>query len=393
MKFSYLLLMYLGPVLVLEAQQDFILIGKSDSVYSSILDENRKFWIHVPYLEDRELYEQQKFPVIFLLDGEADNFAYTKSLIDHLSLNNTVCPQMIVVGIQNTNRLRDFTPTHVEVQPGSGGGDKFISFLKEELLPFIDSTYPTAPYRMLVGHSLSGLGVMNAFINHRDLFNSYLAIDPSLWWDNQLVLKQTKDSLNAENKSEVSFYLAIANSMEKEIQIDEVFSDTTYSSLLIRSNLKLVEYLTQKAEKTYLNVNWKYYPDDDHMSVVPIAIYDGLRQNFKNYDLKLKESYFYDPSFDIASLLQLQYTNASLLMGYTIKPPGDVVNGLANFMMILNQFEKAESLFKLNVTNYPKTGKVYQDLGNYYLSIDKKELADESFSKATSSKINSSISK
>ena len=96
----------------------------------------------------------------------------------------------------------------------SGGGEKFISFIERELMPHVDSLYPTAPYRMLIGHSLGGLTVMNTLIHHTNLFKSYVAIDPAMSWDNQKLLKETKKALANNTYSGISLFLGIANTMK-----------------------------------------------------------------------------------------------------------------------------------------------------------------------------------
>jgi predicted alpha/beta superfamily hydrolase len=104
---------------------------------------------------------------------------------------------MIVIGITNTNRDRDLKPTIKNLKgnpnPDSGGGDNFMNFIEKELIPHIDSIYPTAPYRIFSGHSLGGLTVINTFLNNTQLFNAYIAIDPSLWWNNQALVKQAQE--------------------------------------------------------------------------------------------------------------------------------------------------------------------------------------------------------
>lgn len=352
------------------AQTTTITIGKTDSINSHILNEKRKVWIHVPYLEERELYEKQKYPVVYLLDGEAGNFAFLKTLIEQLSLTNgnTIFPQMIIVGVQNTDRFRDFTPSHHKSHPSSGGGEQFISFLEKELIPHIDSLYPTAPYRILIGHSLGGLTVMHTLINHKGLFTAYVAIDPSMWWDSQKLLKQTEKALKSNLFSGKSLFLGIANSsMETEMDIKRAQKDTTQSTLLIRSNLSLAKYLEEN-KKDNFDISWKYYSEEDHMSVPVIAKYDALRFIFKNYNLILKENYFFDSTVKLDSLLTQQYTGASELLGYTVKPPGDIVNGLGSYMTMLNRFGMAENLLKMNATNYPNSYKVYEALGDFYLA-------------------------
>ncbi|QJD94769.1 alpha/beta hydrolase [Mucilaginibacter robiniae] len=106
---------------------------------------------------------------------------------------------MIVVAITNTDRTRDLTPTNSLTEPGgkhneefknSGGGEQFISFIEKELMPHVDSLYPTALYKVLIGHSFGALTVVKVLINHTKLFNAYVAIDPSMWWDQQKLLQQ-----------------------------------------------------------------------------------------------------------------------------------------------------------------------------------------------------------
>ena len=151
------------------------------------------------------LFKSQRYPVVYLLDGDA-HFYSVAGMIHQLSEvnGNTLFPEMIVVGIPNTDRMRDLTPTHSPTGytgdstgvGSSGGGEIFMSFIEKELIPYIDSLYPTAPYKVFIGHSLGGLTVINALLHHTRLFNSYIAIDPSMWWQNQLLLKQSGNILD-----------------------------------------------------------------------------------------------------------------------------------------------------------------------------------------------------
>lgn len=181
-----------------------IVIGHIDTVQSKTLNESRQIWIYTPESNDSSLSAKQRYPVVYLLDG-SEHFVSFVGILKHLSYL-MICPQMIVVGITNTDRNRDLTPTRdSSYYSKSGGGEHFISFIEKELMPYVDSKYPTEPFKMLIGHSLGGLTVMNTLINHTDLFNAYIAIDPSMWWDNQKLLKQAKTVL-AERKFEEKSY-------------------------------------------------------------------------------------------------------------------------------------------------------------------------------------------
>lgn len=168
-------------------------------------------------MPDGAVNSKRRLPVVYVLDGDG-HFSSVVGMIQQLSTGgNNNCPKMIVVGITNTDRTRDLTPTHIDADPPfmdstfsktSGGGENFIAFMEKELMPHIEANYPTAPYKMLIGHSFGGLAVMQTFTHHTHLFNAYICIDPSMWWDKQTLLKQTEKAL-AEKKFEgKSLYLA-----------------------------------------------------------------------------------------------------------------------------------------------------------------------------------------
>ena len=102
---------------------------------------------------------------------------------------------MIIVAIVNVDRNRDYTPTYAPKQKGglefptSGKADKFLEFLKSELFPYVESNYRTQPYRIITGWSLGGLFTVFTYLEHPEYFSAYLAISPSLWWDNESMLK------------------------------------------------------------------------------------------------------------------------------------------------------------------------------------------------------------
>ncbi|WP_324676968.1 alpha/beta hydrolase [Hymenobacter sp. GOD-10R] len=258
-------------------------LGKTHSIQSNILKENRKFYIHLPTGASGKGAAKKRYPVVYLFDADAQ-FAAATSMIQYLSTNyNTLCPEMIVVGILHPDRRKDLTPTYVADPPfwapGSskttGGGKPFISFIEKELMPYIDQHYPTQPYKILIGHSLGGLTAMQIFVHHTNLFNSYVCIDPSMWWDNQTLLKETKLALEKRNFQGTALYLGIANTADKSMDIDKVLADTTDDTIHMRNALKLQSYF-ENNKQNGLKYQGKYYKDDSHMSVPFITEYDAL---------------------------------------------------------------------------------------------------------------------
>jgi len=368
-----------------------IILGNIDSIQSKILNEQRKIWVYVPDEDQSGTYAKQKYPVVYLLDGDAHFYSVVGMIQQLSSVNgNTICPKMIVVGIPNTDRTRDLTPTHVDADPPymdsassktSGGGEHFISFIEKELMPHIDSLYPTAPYRMLIGHSFGGLTAMNTFIHHTKLFNSYVVIDPSMWWDGLKLLKEAKQDLAAKKYDGVSLFLGIANTMDDGMDTMKVKKDTSSNSKHIRSILALSNYLSSNKQNG-LKFKYKYYNDDNHGSVPLITEYDALHFIFDFYNLKLNFKDFFDPKKRLDTMIDNHYKYVSQKFGYTVNAPEDFVNGMGYQFLNLKQYDKAEGFFKMNVANYPGSYNVYDSMGDFYDAKGDKAKAIENYKKA-----------
>lgn len=374
-----------------------VIIGTIDSIQSKVLNEQRKIWIYVPNNFQVGIYSKQRYPVLYLLDGDS-HFYSVVGMIQQLSQvnGNTICPEMIVVGIPNTDRTRDLTPTHVDANPPmvdsafsktSGGGENFVSFIEKELIPYIDSAYPTQPYKMLIGHSFGGLTVMNIVMNHTKLFNSYISIDPSMWWDKMNLLKSSKKVLAEKKFAGTTLYVGIANTMNEGMDITKVQKDTSTTTRHIRSILEL-DKIIKSETKNGLRYESKYYSSDDHGSVPLIAEYDAFRFIFDKYRLKLSSKDFFDSTIDIAKKIEYHYAEVSKLFGYKVFPTEGFINEYGYAFLQQKKYDKAGRFFKMNVDNYPESFNVYDSYGDYFLAIDNKPKAIENFKKALSIKEN-----
>jgi len=355
--------------------------GFEETISSKILGQERKIWIHIPTSNGgNKIKDRGNYPVIYLLDGSS-NFNTVVSITEHMT-ESSLCPPIIVVGILHSNRLSELTVGTDNELPGMvGNGEKFMSFVQKELIPYIDKTYPTTTYKTFIGHSLGGLTVMNTFLHHPDLFNSYVSLDGSLWWDNQKIVKEAKTILPTQNYKGKALFMAMANRLERGVDTSNVQKDTTESTELIRSNLKFIKELSRN-KKSQLSFKYKYYENDNHPSVRLAGEYDALRFIFDFYKLKIYDSELKDPDFKLDSLLVTDYKNVSEKMGYVNIPGESQVNNFGYQMMGSNQFKKAETLFKLNIANNPNSGNCYDSLGDLYLKTGDKTKAIESFTKA-----------
>ncbi|MCJ7447978.1 MAG: alpha/beta hydrolase-fold protein [Bacteroidales bacterium] len=370
-----------------QTQPSAIAYGTRDILNSKILNEQRRILIYVPASASSEIYTKQRYPVAYLLDGEAIHFSSVVGMIRRLSSYYS-CPEMIIVGIINTDRMRDFTPTHVNsfqfidfvdsiTVRNSGGGENFVSFLEKELIPHVDSLYPTSPYRMLIGHSAGGLAVINILTHHTNLFNAYVSIDPAMLWDNQKNLKETKKVLANNNYSGISLFLGIANTLKEGMDTIKVKKDITKSTEHIRSLFELRDCLNNN-KQNQLNFAYKYYNNDYHASVQFITEYDALRFIFNYYRLDL----FTNEYMNIENL----YEKISKNLGYEVKPPESMVDNIAKAFLFYKMHDNGFYLFKLNIVNYPDSYNVFNSMGDFYAAKGDKANAIDNYKNALSIK-------
>ncbi len=373
------------------------ILGHIDTLYSEVLKEKRPVWIYSPSY-DTTYFSRPQYPVLYVLDGDS-NFLSLVTMIQHLSVHNgnTVVPEMIIVGISNLpdKRTRDLTPTASAMDPTSGGGEAFTDFLEKELIPYVNNHYPTAPYGMFVGHSLGGLMVINTLLKHPTLFNSYVALDPSMSYDQANLLKQTKSLLNRQNFKGKSLFLGIANTMKPGMDTLQVRTDTSQITYHIRSILKLKDNL-QAAVTDGLKWSYKYYPEDDHASLPLIAEYDALRFIFRDnrFPGVWPQNQYFDKTYSsaqIKSLMDTHYELVSKEMGYPVRPPEALINQLGYTFLQQKDFERSELFFQTNIHYYPNSFNVYDGMGDYYLAMSKKAQAIEYFQKALKLKNTSEI--
>lgn len=371
-----------------------IVLGHTDSIRSIILNEKRTFWVHLPAGANNPNNAGLRYPVVYVLDG-SEHFAAVSGIIQYLSEanGNMICPDMIVVGINNTDRTRDLTPTNshfdYENKPTgsfktSGGGEKFTAFIEKELMPYIESKYPSAPFRMLIGHSFGGLTAVNILINHTDLFNAYAIIDPSMWWDSHKLLKQADDVLSKKSFAGKYVFMGIANTMPAGDDTAHAHRDTSAKTNHIRSILNLADEFKRNPNNG-LTFNYKYYNDDNHNSSPLIAEYDAFRFLFSYYKLpKEIDDALYDAAakLDVAAVIEDHYADVSKRMGYKLLPPESILNAMGHDYIEVNLYDRALAVFTLNAKYYPGSAGTFAAMGDYYAVKKDNEKAVEFYRKA-----------
>jgi predicted alpha/beta superfamily hydrolase len=311
MTFATCVMLFAGESSALEqdVRDEPVVLGTKYTIQSDILGDERSFIVHLP-----EGYESTKlnYPVLYVLDAEYF-FYQAHGALQFLSEcgynRNRPVPQMILVGVLDGDRNRDFTPTHAPEQgplrfPTSGGAAIFLQHIENELRPFIDANFRTSG-SILAGWSLGGLFTFFTFLEKRELFEAYITVSPSLWWNSQELLGWA----------------------DERVQEGEQFAQRlviTQGSLEggdIGSSVKngLIPLLGKKMAK-----GWQYVeiPGVSHYYGPYKALYEGLIAAFPDFAVppeKLEKG---------LSAIKRHYENLSTRYGYTLDVPNSVYAAL-----------------------------------------------------------------
>lgn len=243
------------------------ILGVIDEIQSNELNEKRILNIYLP--EDYNPKDTIHYPVIYLLDGSADeDFIHIVGLVQFNSFEwvNQV-PKSIVVGIATVERRRDFTfPTNVtedkSANPTSGHSNRFISFIEKELQPYIQEKYMTSSSKTIIGQSLGGLLATEILFKKPELFNKYIIVSPSLWWDNGSLLNQPLARF--EHKD---IYIGVGKEGLAPTKIPRVMEvDANVLADKIK-NLK----------NRNVNVYFDYLPLENHATIMHQAVFNSFR--------------------------------------------------------------------------------------------------------------------
>jgi predicted alpha/beta superfamily hydrolase len=311
--------------------------------------------------------------VLYVLDGEG-HFQSAVAIVDFLT-KLAMIPEMIVVAVPSTDRMRDLTPTHStkvhgKVDPrlaNSGGGEAFERFLETELIPEIESTYATMPYRVLVGHSLGGLLSVHAALQASAPFQAVIAMDPSLWWDDQIVVKQRGTLLSNPDARPKSIYMSTgALPLDNGEDASEGrAANQAFASLLSRS-----------ASATF-RTKAQVFEQDNHQSVAFRSLYDGLLFTFEGYKLSTSAA------LEDTSRIDTHFEELSARFGVEWRPPQRVID-LVSFSLLFekNKVDEAIRLLLQNTKVYPNSSAAHDHLGRAYLVKGDKASALRCFERA-----------
>ncbi|MFA0813195.1 alpha/beta hydrolase [Microbulbifer epialgicus] len=262
-------------------QSSEITIGKRRTIVSEVLGEKREYWVSLPASFQEDGYK--KYPVLYFFDADLNSFFHVfTGMVRQMSSDATpIIPEMIVVGIVSQERVRDSSPTKSLIEYGgqrnealnvSGGAEQFLKFLNRELVAEINQEYPTSGYQILAGYSFTGLPVIQSLYSSPEMFNAYIAIDPSMWWDEQVMLKRYTEFLRGKPLDKRRLFVATSE------RVTGVYPKENYVA-------EFIELLNSRPKAGLYVDSVIYGGEENHHTMPVISFYRALRSLFDGYML------------------------------------------------------------------------------------------------------------
>lgn len=262
--FCSILFAFQSMVLAQKGNVKPLTIGEIRTIKSKILNEDRILNIYLPQNFDKT----KSYPIIYLLDGSMnEDFIHVTGLVQFFNQMYSM-PETIVVGIANIDRKRDFT-FHTDLKdlqkdyPTTGHSDKFISFLEKELKPYIESQFKTTD-TYIFGQSLGGLLAAEILLKKPEMFNNYFIISPSLWWDDESLLKQAPQLLTKIPDTKKFVYVSVGKG-EHPVMIKDAES---------------LDDILKKSNKKNWTLEYRMMETDNHATILHRSLYEGLVKLF-----------------------------------------------------------------------------------------------------------------
>ena len=338
-----------------------IVIGESLTIQSDILDEDRTVLVYEPTGYD---WSEAAYPVMYLLDGQT-HFHHTTGMVEFLARNGRI-PPMLVVALANTDRTRDLTPvTTTDTAsnfPTAGGADDFLRFIAEELMPYVEERDRTAPYEILVGHSFGGLFAVHALLERPALFDAYVSISPSLWWNDRAPIVRAREFFSQRPDSDAFLFLSMGNE----------------GGQMLASAWEFAAVLEQEAPQSF---EWEFelIREETHGSIPHRTTYLALERLYDGWRLPNFVQLVNEGGL---GAIDEHYAELSREYGYEIETPENVVNQIGYWHLGRGEVAEAIAAFERNVRDYPRSPNVYDSLGDAYDAAGRLELARQNYARA-----------
>ena len=258
---------------------------------------------------------------------------------------------MIVVGIVSIERNKEMLPKNSDPKTSEmyggylGEADKFMSFIETEVMPYIDKNYRTLPTRIGIGHSNSATFLSYCFLEKPQLFDAYIAASPNFDYDNQQFVQRFEKFDTSAINSDKFFYMCNADETEG----------------WITGRKKIIKLFNENKLGRVTFVNQDFSLHEDHNTVFPPAVFQGLKEYFKHQFFTVRNLLAYYDKPEIAKI-------------YTLT--ADQVNTMAYNFFWTGKTTDAIAVMDWALKRFPGDANLYDSMGEFKeANGDKKEAA------------------
>lgn len=323
------------------ARGDYTLL--TETLHSAVLNESRTITVQLP--KSYASTPNKKYPVIYRLDGKG-NIPLITAVLERLQ-DASAAPEVIIVAIENTDRQRDLFPTVNQEPQGpvgiGGGAPKFLTFIENELIPFVDKKYRTHDFKVIAGASAGGVFVLYALQTKPELFQAHLAYSAAVWWNNGATAKSTKAFMANTKALDNYLYMNIGEESgfmrQRYDDLQHFMSSNTPKGLTFISD----EFDTVPHGLTSVAGIFNAYHNLFLPLRMPLRAYTGDTRSIADYYKRLSQQY-----------------------GEQTSPPEWLVRELGYHFVNTGNLEQAIGLFKYGITLYPDKPDAYNGLAYGY---------------------------
>jgi len=350
--FALLINFFLQTFTLAQQENENITIGTYRILHSKILNEDRTLLISLPRGYDRSMLS---YPVVYLLYGDQVKgyFAETVHILDRLGESSEI-PQMILVGVANTERYRDNLPLQRDGSPG--GADKFLNFFTDELIPFVDDNYRTKDFRIMVGPQAGAMFGVYSMMENPDVFNAFILNNP-FWigYTRDFIIQRTEAFFNKNKSFKKFLFISYGSSDDQPEAMDYV---QKFAQIIEAKNPQNFHFKLNRMSE-----------EDRQDFIPPLGLKRGLRSLFQDYK--------FPEDMEVAGLddIKTYYQHLSPKYGFEVDVP--------EFVMVLQgvklsqqrNYAAAQEIFEYLIEIYPNSLNAFIQLGNLHRTLGNFEQA------------------
>jgi len=333
------------------------------TINSKVLNETRNLLIHLP---DTYNNSDTSYPVIYLLDGER-HFNHAIIATELLQQQERV-PELIIVAITNVGEWGNDGGKRQQ-DLGYSGKDKFLKYIKNEVMPYVNNNYRTSGLNTLFGHSLAGYFTTDSLASHSDLFQNYIAASPVLQGDEEAIHKKLLNNKKLDTVKEKSFYFSLASADEARNKA-VTYALNNFVKLLTRNPVN--------------NLDWQYefFDNQTHSTIYYPTFFNGMTYVFKNYQAPHFPYYDEYQSFGGMQAIEAHYAKRAQIYGTDKNIPEKVLTDLAHMLFNESKMQDALQLYSKLTLDFPQSASSFSGLGQVYSEMKLYEKSIKAHQKA-----------